>query len=211
MADYSKILHMRAADGGARVFLVVESCVAGEIQKQTLCVFSAHFDRLPAVGVIDGEMLARLRHEHALCAALDTGLRSLSSGGGSRVQLTQKLRARGVDKTVAGEAADELSARGYLQERENALAAAARDLRKLWGDRRILADLRAKGYGDEALGAVREHLAEQDGVARCVALLQKRRIRTVDAACADKLISSLMRYGYTQREIREALHRVLEG
>ena len=211
MADYSKLLHVRAADGGARLFLSVETSLAGEVQKQTLCVFASHLDRVPCVGPIDGETLAHLRREHALCAALDTGLRSLSAGGGSRVQLTQKLCARGVARELADEAADELSARGYLQERENALAAAARDLRKLWGDRRILADLRAKGYGDEALCAVREYLAQQDGTARCVRLLEKKRIRTLDAQDADKLIASLMRYGYTRTEIREALRRSVEG
>ena len=211
MADYSKILRVRAADGGARLLVVVESAEAGEVRKETLVVFSAHFNRLPAVGEIDEEMLCHLRREHALCAALDTGLRSLSAGGGSRTQLTQKLRARGVERDVAAEAVEELSARGYLQERESALAATARDLRKLWGDRRILADLQAKGYGDEALCAVREYLTQQDGTARCVRLLEKKRIRTLDAQDADKLIASLMRYGYTRTEIREALRRSVEG
>lgn len=199
MADFIEILSVRAADGGARLILQVES---GEGCRETLSVLTSRMPNVPKKGAIDAEMLLFLRREHALCAALQMGLRSLATGSSSRVQLRQKLCAKGVVSDVAEDAVALLCAKGYLNERESALSAAESDLRKLWGDRRILADLRAKGYGEEALLTVRELLANKDGAARCVRLLQKRRLPIENA---DKLIAALMRYGYTRTEIRAAL------
>ena len=209
MADHIEILCVRAADGGARLVITVKSMTCGEEKKESLSVFASHLTHLPTPGVIGEEMLELLRREHALCAALDTGLRSLGSGGGSSLQLKQKLRARGVAADVAMDAARELEERGYLQERKNALSLAARNLRKLWGDRRILADLRAKGYAEEAISAVREMLEGEDAMQRCAKLLEKRMIAALDEAQLQKLIASLMRYGYTRTEIRAALQKTM--
>jgi SOS response regulatory protein OraA/RecX len=206
MADRIEILNVRAADGGARLVLTLVCEGATEKTRETLCVLTSRMPSVPQKGVVDGETLVFLRREHALCAALATALRSLASGGGSRLQLQQKLCAKGVARDVAKDAVQILCEKGYLDERENALAAAESDLRKLWGDRRILADLRAKGYGEEAISAARELLAQKDSVARLVRLLQKRRM---DAENPDKLIAALMRYGYTRTEIRTALKEIM--
>jgi len=207
MADFIEILSVRAADGGARLILQLESEIAGEKTRETLSVLTARVKNLPRKGAVDDETLLFLRREHALCAALQIGLRALAAGGSSCVQLCQKLCAKGVARDVAKDAVALLCAKGYLNERESALSAAESDLRKLWGDRRILADLRAKGYGDEALLAVRELLENKDGTARLVRLLQKRRLPMENA---DKLIAALMRYGYTRTEIRAALRMVMD-
>ena len=98
---------------------------------------------MPQKGEIDADTLSFLRREHAVCAALATALRSLAAGSCSCLQLQQKLCAKGVARDVAQECVAVLVQKGYLCERESALAAAESDLRKLWGDRRILADLRA--------------------------------------------------------------------
>ena len=207
MVDFAEILSVRAADGGARLILTLECETVGEKWRETLSVLTARMSRVPQTGEIDADVFALLRREHALCAALAMGLRSLSAGGGSCVQLRQKLCGKGVARDVAEDAVQTLCEKGYLNERESALAAAEADLRKLWGDRRILADLRAKGYGEQALYAVRELLAGKDGAMRLVRLLQKRHF---DAENPDKLIAALMRYGYTRTEIRAALREVME-
>ncbi len=207
MADLFEILSVRAAEGGARLILCVQSTCAGEVSRETLTLFASRLKCLPQKGAIDADALGFLRREHALCAALATGLRSLSASGGSRIQLRQKLCTKGVARDVAEEAVAQLCKKGYLDEQKSALAAAESDLRKLWGDRRILADLRAKGYGEEALLTVCERLHEEDGVARLVRLLQKRRF---DAGDPDKLVAALMRYGYTRTEIRVALREWMD-
>lgn len=208
MVDRIEVLSVRAADGGARLVLGVESESVGEKSRETLSVLTARLSRMPQKGVIDEETLLLLRREHALCGAISMGLRSLSAGGGSHVQLRQKLCHKGVARDVADDAVTELCEKGYLNERESALAATERDLRKLWGDRRILADLCAKGYGDEALCAVQALLRERDATARLVRLLQKRRFDTENT---DKLIASLLRYGYTRIEIRAALREFMKN
>ena len=204
MADFAEILNVRAADGGARLVLTLECASDGEKKRETLSVLTARMKGVPKKGAIDADTYELLRREHALCAALATGLRSLSAGGGSCLQLRQKLCGKGVSRDIAEEAVRELCEKGCLDERAGALSCAQSGLRKLWGDRRILADLRAKGYGEEALLAAQERLREEDGTARLVRLLQKRRF---DAENPEKLIASLMRYGYTRTEIRAALKR----
>ena len=207
MVDRFEILSVRAADGGARLILQTESEVGGEVCRESLTVLSSRMKNVPQKGSCDEDALLFLRREHALCAALATGLRSLAAGGCSCVQLRQKLCQKGVARDVAEDTVQVLCEKGYLNERESALAAAECDLRKLWGDRRIMADLRAKGYGDESLLAVSELLESKDGAARCARLLEKRRF---DTESTDKLVAALMRYGYTRAEIRTALQAATE-
>ena len=202
----AKLLRVRAADGGARLCRVVELTDGEDTWRETLTVFAARLDRVPATGELDTETLALLRREDALSTALAMGLRSLGAGGSSEQHLARKLRAKGVEGYVAREAVAELSSRGYLDETDAAVREAERGLVKLWGDRRILTELRAKGYGDEALQAARVRLRREDGVLRCRRLLQKKHVAVADdPVAAQKLIASLMRYGYTTAEIRTAL------
>ena len=66
--------------------------------------------------------------------------------------------------------------------------------------------MRAKGYGEEALGLVRERLCKEDSVARLVALLEKRRVkRPTEEKSLLSLAASLVRYGYSSGEIKGAL------
>ena len=94
---------------------------------------------------------------------------------------------------------------GYLDESKGALCEAERGLCKLWGDRRILAELYAKGYGDQAISAVKERLHCENGAKRCAKLIARRRITlSSDKAAAQRTIASLLRYGYSHDEIKRA-------
>ncbi len=210
-ADRARVLRVRAADGGARLCITLELSDAEGAWHETLTVFASRLSRAPQIGEIEKEELSQLRREAALCEALAMGLRSLGAGGGSEEHLARKLRARGVAPQTAKEATRELAQRGYLDEEAAAVREVERALSKLRGNRRILAELRTKGYGEDAMNAARERLSGEDSVARCRRLLQKKR-RTVreNEENADKLIASLMRYGYTVSEIRAALRAELE-
>ena len=133
MVDRFELLSVRAADGGARLILTLECETASGKRRETLSVLTARMPRVPQKGAVDADTFALLHREHALCAALAMGLRSLSAGGGSCLQLRQKLCAKGVARDVAEDAVQVLCEKGYLNERESALAAAEADLRKLWG------------------------------------------------------------------------------
>ncbi len=207
----AKLLRIRAADSGAVLLLTVEYDGDEDSMHEELCVYAARLSKIPAVGALsDGELELLLR-EDAMHRAMSVGLQQLASGELSRAELVYKLRRRGISREVAEEAARVLIEKEYLCEQRGAIRETERGLAKLWGDRRILAQLRAKGYGTEGIAAARERLAAEDGVARCRALLQKRRITCPDDPKEmSKLVAALMRYGYVASEIRAALQIELD-
>lgn len=198
------IREVRAAEGGARLLVELVERETGEAQ--WLSLLCARLSRLPQKGDVSPETVCDLRREAAVCDAISAGLRALSAVGCSPRHLIQKLRARGFDADAASEAVTELTEKGYLKEEEGALREAEKGLAKLWGDRRILADLQAKGYGGGALQYAVARLRAEDGAARCAALLRKRRMALpTDEVQARKLFAALARYGYTASEIGRAL------
>lgn len=206
--DKIVLSHLRAADGGARLILGVERTCAGETVQENLTVFSARFSRAIVPGEITEEEYRHYREEADFCEAVGIGMRSLGAGTESRARLLQKLKVRGVAPDVAREAAEELARRGFLDEIAGAVREAERGLSKYWGDRRILADLRAKGYPEVAREAAKKRLAGEDPEARLRALLQRRHIRAPqDEKEAAKLFASLIRYGYEPAQIRACIIR----
>lgn len=196
---------MRAAGGGARLLVEIEQVCLGELTRETLCLLSARLSRLPQIGEIGEQELSELRHEAKICEAIETGLRSLGASGCSVRHLVQKLRAKGFDADIAAEAVSELAEKGYLREEQGALREVEKGLAKLWGDRRILCDLRAKGYEGSALKYAQARLHAEDGAARCAMLMRKRRMGATDEAELAKLLAALTRYGYTPSEIKRAM------
>lgn len=206
--EFIRICGMRAADGGAHLLVEIEQKKGDEVTRETLSLLTARLGELPVIGEIGEDMLLDLRREAEICDAIGAGLRSLGANGCSARHLVQKLRARGFDADVAGEAVSELAEKGYLKEEEGALREAEKGLAKLWGDRRILADLQAKGYTGGALKYAAARLRAEDGAARCAMLMRKRRMGIpTDEAELRRTIASLIRYGYSQDEIKRAMRQ----
>ena len=210
MNDLSiRICTIRAAEGGARLLIEVVVEEQGEARRELLAILSARLERLPRVGPIDEEQYEVLKHEAAISDAIAAGLRALGANGSSRRHLCEKLCMRGIRREVAAIAGEELAEKGYLKEEEGALREAEKGLAKLWGDRRILADLSAKGYGGGALKYAAARLRSEDGAARCAQLISKRRMPIpTDAKEAQKLFAALTRYGYSAGEIRHAMEKL---
>jgi len=201
-----ELSHITARDGGARLRLHVQITEGGKAQNEVLLVFAARLSHMPKVGLLSEGDYEALVCEHHYSEALDVGLRLLGVGSASRGQFILKLCQRGVSREIATEVADDLWARGYGDEVAGALSVARRDLLKLWGDRRILLDVRAKGYDAAALEAVREMLQKEDAVARCTKLISKRYgTYPSDESARARFVAALVRYGYTPGEIRAAL------
>lgn len=206
ITDSVCILAVRAAVGGARVQIDAEAFEGERKAPKTLSILTAFLERLPKVGEVDAEEWRRLCRLSELSAAIDTGLRMLSACGSSREHLAKKLRARGFSYAISMRAVDILATRGYLCESEGALREAENGVRKLWGDRRILTDCRAKGYGEKALLAVEEYLRGENNAARCKRLLERRvKAPLTDEGEIRRTVALLTRYGYTTDEIRTAL------
>ena len=206
MDDFT-LTGMRAADGGARLTLYVTGRDEnGAPDYLTLTVLSARLPHLPTVGPVDPETVSVLQQEHQVCRGVFMGLRALSAGDLSIGMLVRRLLQHGIPRQAACEAAGELAARGYLNEKRAALREAEKGLSKLWGDRRILSELSAKGFGQEALEAAAERLAQEDGGARCAALIRKKRMTLPgESRAQQKLFAALARYGYASGEIKAAI------
>ena len=114
MVDRFEILGVRAADGGARLILQLECDVGGEVSRESLTVLTTRMKNVPQKGLCDEEAVLFLRREHALCAALAIGIRSLASGGCSQLQLRHRLCQKGVARDVAEDTVRALCEKGYL-------------------------------------------------------------------------------------------------
>ena len=201
-----ELSHVRAADGGARLLLHIQISQGEQANREILTAFAARLSHVPQCGALSECEYKDLVAEDQMTKALDMGLRLLGAGAVSQVRLIQKMQQRGVEKEIATAAAAELFAYGYADETAGALREAEKGIGKLWGNRRILLDVRAKGYGEVALLAVKNFLLAQNAVKRCEKLIARRRMTLpLTEADASRFVSSLVRYGYTVHEIKQAI------
>ena len=144
-----------------------------------------------------------------ISSAYKKGLFLLGYGACSRKKLKFKLKTKGFDEEIASEATDMLSAQGFLNENSDALHEAELCLSKLWGKKRIIAQLYTKGFSDEAVRAVEDYLADIDFVENCKLLIERSYKRQLRSALGDrnammKFAATLGRMGYSFSEIKEA-------
>ncbi len=204
ITDVIFLKEMRAAAGGARLLLTVEIGEGDVRRTERLAILSARLERMPRVGALDEDTYARLLREAQVSQAIERGMRCLGAAGASRAALAAKLIRRGIAQDVAKQAAGELARLGYLDEVRGAEAEVRKGLAKRWGNRRILADLRAKGYGRAALAEAERALALESEEARLAALLQKKP-RPLDGRERERLVASLVRYGYEPSMVEHML------
>lgn len=201
-----RLCSLRAADGGARLVLHIEITTDTGVERLTLSPLVSGLDSLPTVGELTEEALDFLREESDFANALVKGYRYLGASDRSPSALVKRLRAAGVSQVLAGRVVEQLLLSGMLNESEGAVREAERALAKLWGDRRICAALREKGYSAQAIAAAVAFLQEQDSVARCVRLIKKRRMALPqNEQEAARFAAALVRYGYTGSEMKAAM------
>lgn len=159
-------------------------------------------------GAVEPSVYDGLEAQSGLSAAVRRGQVILSYGANSRATLVRKLETRGVSREDAESAADELEERGFIDDEKSVTDEVERCLRKLWGPRRIAAHLRAKGYRDGAMSLAADMLEDADLVGNCRKLIEKRypEARSADRTARERAFTALMRYGYSQGEIRRALN-----
>ncbi len=144
------------------------------------------------------------------CAAMRKGSELLSYSPSSRVRLAQRLRQKGIDRENAEYAAEQLEGLGLINEELDVRRAVQSCLKKLWGKKRIYRELTAKGYGRDVISRELEEIDDEILVYNCVALFKKKhKTFPSDPETQKKIIASLVRYGYSFSEIKEAL-RIIE-
>ncbi len=145
---------------------------------------------------IDEETEERIRAFDEAHAAVSAALRILSFGDNNLKTLREKLRRRGFSEAATASAVESMQRRGYIKEEEQVyrLCVGAAN-RKLWGPRRILLTLCAKGYAQEA---VKEALARAEAAGEVDFAKTRRALLEKKGPKDDpqKIRAFLYRYGF---------------
>ena len=199
-----KITSLRASDGGGAYRVDVKR---GGVEKaESFYVLAAHqreygFEK----GDYPDGAYEVLRRLDGICRGVRSGRRILGYGANSRSALRLKLIGKGIAPECADEAVEILISESGLSESSDAQRLCELQIAKNVGARRIIAYLRGRGYGDDALGEVKEYLAEIDFVTICRrAILKKYGGIPTDLDIRKKCIDYLLRQGFSYNEIKKA-------
>lgn len=198
---------MWTSDSGETVHLSLELREGEEAETRELVITMEQYTELaPRRGEIPQALFDELEDAAAVTDAVRRGLSILSYGANSVKALEIKLRQRGVSADRAGRAASYLEAKGYVREEEDALRETERDLRKGWGKTRILAHLKEKGYGHDAMAAVERRLRGVDFNKACADALRAKTKGCLPDTREEreKLRGALFRLGFSLSEIKFA-------
>lgn len=207
-----EIISVSALDDGAEILLTIKiSNGEGRGEKRKLLLFTEQYLELGLCkgAIIDMATFDKLEEMSKRCKAIRKGSELLSYSSSSRVRLAQRLRAKGVDKESAEDAAEHLQKLGAINESNDVERLIRGDLKKLWGRKRIYSDLCSKGYDRDIITEKLDEIENDVFVENCRALfLKKYKIMPSDSAEQKKVFAALVRYGYTFSQIREALQNL---
>ncbi len=195
------------AHGCDEVAVTFEIRNGEDLQRERSILSASDFaDLRLSKGIVSEDCMDAVLAASERYAARKRALHMLTYGRCSERRLAQKLRAKGVESSVANETAALLSSEGYLDGAEDALREAQRDLLKLWGERRIVADLRAKGYESESICDAVAALREETDFSEICAERVRRSFGgfSEDPRERKKQIASLERAGFSFSDIRRA-------
>ena len=157
------------------------------------------------VGEISREDTKALLYEDEKYRATKKAFDILAFGRNSARTLALKLRHRNFSPRVCDEVAELMKEKGYIREDEDVVLEAEACVNKHWGMRRILMHLHQKGYDSDAMNVAKEYLAEVDFAQVCAELIRKEYgTLPKDETKRNRVIASVVRYGYSMTEIKNA-------
>lgn len=157
------------------------------------------------VGEISREDTKALLYEDEKYRATKKAFDILAFGRNSARTLALKLRHRNFSPRVCDEVAALMKEKGYIREDEDVVLEAEACVNKHWGMRRILMHLHQKGYDSDAMNVAKEYLAEVDFAEVCAELIRKEYgTLPKDETERNRVIASVVRYGYSMTEIKNA-------
>ena len=141
-----------------------------------------------------------------LHAAIKKGIYLLGYARNTAKSLKHKLKAKGYPEDIAEEATAYLKQKGYIREKDEALLLAENLAKhKSYGKNRIRKEMFVKGFPEEVIRETLE-LIEIDFSEICA-----ERIRSMGGAeifaspeTKNRAVASLLRYGFSYHDIREA-------
>ena len=209
-----EVISVSAVSEGAEMIIsVLLSDGEGRLEKRKFLIFTEQYLELGIRkgNTIDEETFDKLDEFSKKCRAIRKGSDLLSYSASSKVRLVQRMRSKGIDKESAIGAAEHLEKMGLINEEADIERQVASCLRKLWGKRRIQRELCSKGY-DRSLVEYEVSKIDSDLlVQNCVECFRKNhKILPNDPEVRKKIVASLVRYGYTFSEIKEAF-RIIQN
>ena len=207
-----EVVSVSALSEGAEMMISVSiSDGEGRAEKRKFLLFTEQYLELGIRkgSLIDEVTFDKLEEFSKYWRAIKKGTDLLFYSASSRVRLAQRLRSKGIDKESAENAAEHLEKIGLINEEADVERQVASCLKKLWGKKRIYRELCAKGYNAEIVGNNVSLIDEETMVQNCATLIRKK-YRTVPDEPNErrKVVASLVRYGYTFSEIKEAFRRI---
>ena len=203
-----EVISVSAVSEGAEMMISVSiSDGDGRSEKRKFLIFTEQYLELGIRKgrIIDEETFDKLEELSKKCRAIRKGSDLLSYSASSKVRLAHRLRSKGIDKESAENAAEHLEKMGLINEEADVERQVASCLKKLWGKKRIYRELCAKGYGSDIVGENISLIDEETLVQNCAILIKKKyRVIPDEPNEVKKIIASLVRYGYTFSEIKEA-------
>jgi len=155
---------------------------------------------------ITQEEAKRLKAADLLLEAKKKAFRHLAFRSHSKKELTEKLKCSPKLKESAGEAVDELEEKGYVDDRAFAEEYARHLLSKLWGQNKIIYELKQKGIETKTIEETLEKLF-LDETKRAKALLLKKFPKGIpDKKEKSRAMALLYRYGYSYEDIRPLIN-----
>lgn len=208
-----KIDKISPAENGETVRIDITISDGEHTQAETRIVSAAQFfDLGVSTGEIPKEKYECIDHLARVTAAIKKGIDLLSFAQNTEKGIARKLTAKGFDREISAEAAKFLSDVGYIDEKSQA-EELCRELaeRKLYGKARIKNELFKKEFSTEA--TENALLIDVDFAEVCAERIRKTIgiepfIGTRDSR--GKAIASLMRYGFSVENVRDALALIAE-
>ena len=209
-----EVISVSAVSEGAEMMISVSiSDGDGRSEKRKFLIFTEQYLELGIRKgrIIDEETFDKLEELSKKCRAIRKGSDLLSYSASSKVRLAHRLRSKGIDKENAENAAEHLEKIGLINEEADVERQVASCLKKLWGKKRIYRELCAKGYNSDIVSENISLIDEETLVQNCAILIKKKyRVIPDEPNEVKKIIASLVRYGYTFSEIKEAFRMVAE-
>ncbi len=203
-----ELIEVFSVKEGREIELAVRLVGAGGEEKKCFSLPTPIYEGLglpepPAA--IDEEAYYELEYADRQYRAIRKAFDILAYGRNSEKTLASKLRARGFGGEIADTAARYMREHGYIKEEEDAIREVDCCFKKLWGSRRILMHLHEKKLDAEAVKTAREYMDTLDFVDNCVRLIRtKYGTLPKEEKERNRVISGLVRYGYSFTEIKAA-------
>lgn len=193
---------------GREILVTLEAEEKGERKRKSVALPAAVYEGLElpkAPAVLSETAYYELAYAEEQYRAIRKAFDILAYGRNSEKTLASKLRMRGFSDEIAADAARYMQEHGYIKEDEDAVREVDCCFRKLWGSRRILMHLHEKKYDDDAIAAAREYMGTLDFTENCVKLIrEKYGTLPKEEKEHQRVISGLVRYGYSFTEIKAA-------